>query len=207
MAKEKKKEQRFHNGLAIDSDEEYYCLLYLEELMQAGYIYKIERAETYSLFDGLTNVYEEEKQLKTKVNIVEKRQVLLAAHEYTPEFVVKWTPKAINLLIWKFYRDVNEKFDKPFIYEQVAEYPVSFIEVKPAFDQNNMTRAFKINQKWMYEKWGIFVNLVQPQKLMEETFTPREYLKTPTGKTRVIHWPIKTLEEYIDSLKSKNEVK
>lgn len=201
MAKEKKKEQRYHNGIPVDSDEEVLCLMWLEELMQAGYVQKIERAETYSLFDGLTNVYEQEKQLKTKVTTVEKRQVLLSAHEYTPEFIVRWTPKAVNTILWEHYKDVNEKFDKQLIYRQLSDSPVTYIEVKPSYDQNNMTRLFKINQKWMYEKWGIYINLVQPEQLCHETFTPKGWLTTRTGKTRTIHWTIRTVEEYLETLK------
>ncbi len=202
---EKKKEQRYHNGMPVDSDEEVLCLMWLEELMEAGYIIKIERAPTFSLFDGLTNVYETEKQLKTKVKSVEHRQVLLATHEYTPEFRITWAPKAVGVLIWKFYRDVNEKFNKLFVYTQHVEAPISYIEVKPEFDQNNMTRAFRINQKWMYEKHELFVNLVLPSKLCEDTFTPAAWFVTRAGKKRAIHWPVKTVEEYLESLKSQDE--
>jgi len=36
--------------------------------------------------------------------------------------------------------------------------------------------------------------------LFELTFTPKEYLKTKTGKKRKIKWKIKTFEEWINTI-------
>lgn len=195
-----KKEQAFHNGIQVDSQEEVMMLMYIEELIENGYAEKVERAKTFDLSAKLRNTYNVTVQMKTKEKVVEKSLILLEDHVYTPEFVVIWLAKGKDTFVDTLVNINSRKFTRPFIGGNAT-----YIEVKPEFDKNNMTRLFKINQKWMWSSYGIFVNLVQPHKLFEETFTPRAYLTTPTGKTRVIHWPVKTLEEYVESLKSQDE--
>lgn len=194
MAKEKK-EQKYYNGLPVDSQEEVMAIMFFEELMEHGYVEKIERAESIKLSERLENKYMQVVEMKTKTKEVEKNQVLLEDHVYTPEFVITWTLKGSELFTDDIKFKVG-KFEKPF----VSQYWKSVLEIKPSFDQNNMTRLFVINRKWVWDRHQIFVNLVQPHKLFEETFTPTAYLKTPTGKDRVIHWKVRTLEEYIQSL-------
>jgi hypothetical protein len=192
MAKEKK-EQKYYNGIAVDSQEEIMTILYFEELIEAGYVESLERAPTYNLSERLEKKYTQVVKMKTKTKEVEKNQVLLESHVYTPEFVVNWTHAGTVLFVDRMNN--MTKIDAPFI----GSY-TTLIEVKPGFDQNNMTRLFKINQKWMWEKYQLYVNLIQPHKLFEETFTPKAYLTTLTGKQRVIHWKVKSLEEYVNSL-------
>ena len=47
-----------------------------------------------------------------------------------------------------------------------------YVEVKPSFDQNNMERLFVNNQKFIYDKCKLFVNLVEPIELFKKTFLP-----------------------------------
>jgi hypothetical protein len=197
MAKEKK-EQKYYNGIAVDSQEEVMTIMYFEELMEAGYVFNIQRAGPISLSDRLENKYTEVVEMKTKTKTVQKNQILLEDHVYTPEFIISWTTKGCDLFTNVFTGFVPKKFEKPFISQGSS----TWIEVKPNFDQNNMTRLFKINQKWMWQRHQIFVNLIQPHKLFQETFTPKAWLLTPTSKQRVIHWPVRTLEEYVNSLKN-----
>ena len=187
------KQQRTHNGIPIDSEEEYMFLLWAEELMEYGFITKIDRAESYNLSDKLVNTYTEEVVLKTKNKLVEKNQILLNGHIYTPEFILHWTREGF-LRFNDFFDYPSTKFEKPFIGSNL----ISIVEIKPAFDQNNMTRLFKVNQKWMYEKYRIYVNQIEPHNLFEKTFTPIAWLTTKTGKRRVIHHKIKTITEYLN---------
>ena len=73
----------------------------------------------------------------------------------------------------------------------------TWLEIKPKFDQNNMTRLFKINQKWVFDKHGLFVDLVIPETLFEKTFTPKDYLTTPTGKQRKLNYKPKSCQEWL----------
>ena len=188
---ERKKEQRFHNGIPVDSEEEVMMLLWLEELIENQYCESVKRSDTFLLSEPLINSYEETIVLATKTKIVPKKQLLLSAHRYTPEFAVIWLNKGKELFVDSIFKG---KFSKQFYS---ANNLCTYLEIKSDFDYNNMTRLFIINQKWMWKQYGIYVNLVHPSKLFEETFTPQAYLTTKTGKQRVIHWKIKTLEEYV----------
>jgi hypothetical protein len=192
MSKEKN-EKKYYNGIQIDSIEEQMTVMYFEELIEAGYVEKLERAPTYTLSERLEHRYTQVVEMKTKTKEVEKNQVLLESHVYTPEFLVNWTHAGAALFVDRMNK--KSKIDAHFI----GAYR-TLIEVKPNFDQNNMTRLFKINQKWMWEKHKLFVNLIQPHKLFEQTFTPTAYLKTATGKQKVIHWKVRSMENYITSL-------
>jgi len=85
-------------------------------------------------------------------------------------------------------------------YAEGEEY-ITYIEVKPPFDRNNMERLFKLNQKWMLQKHDVFINLVKIKELFEKTFTPKEYLTTPSGKKRVLRWKSKTVFSFINNKK------
>lgn len=177
--------------MIIQSDEELYYTWYLKELEEAGYINSWGNAISYPLGDKLTHVYE--KQMKTKVK--EESQTILDGSEYTPDFQINWTTKAEGI----FYNRIveNKKIDlKLMIADTLLHF--SIIEIKPSYDQNNMTRLNTLNRKWMLQRYGIFVNLVKVPDIFKTTFTPTRYLSTNTGKQqRVIHFETRTLEEYV----------
>jgi len=164
-----------YRGIICDSEEEIFTLMWLWELKEKGFIESINRAESIKLSEPVLQQYE--KVLKTKTKTLSK--TILREHIYTPEFEVKWI--------------------KPLDFFYIKD-GISLIESKPKFDQNNMTRLFKINQKWVYEKYQILVNLFIPETVFENTFTPKEYLKTKTGKNRKIKWEIKTIEQWLSTI-------
>lgn len=213
MAKKEKDNQKYYNGLPVDSEEEVLTIMWLEELMVTGHILKIERAESFELSAPVTTRYSEIKQLKNSSKEIEKEQSLLRGHIYTPEFKVTLSKEGFKLLSWRpfttvygQYSEKNRKCESTFIgYLDNGDTEVVYIEVKPSWDKNNMTRLFTINQKWLQHKLGIFVNLIQPEKLCEKTFTPKAWLTTKTGKARVIHWDIRSLEDYLTTKNKSNE--
>jgi len=192
MSKEKKVLE--YKGILCDSSEEIALLQWLWELKNLGYIRLIDRCYSFKLSDAVKLDYKESKQLKTKSKEVIKQLDVLREHVYTPEFTVQWCDN----FILKAAETPNGIF-----YTKDLDYLslITYFEVKPKFDQNNMSRLFKINQKWMWDKHGIFVNLVIPEKLFKETFTPKEYLLTPTGKSKKINWKIRTCNEFLKSFK------
>lgn len=198
--------------MQFDSKEEQYYSWYLEELEEAGYINSWVEAKTYPLGDKIINKYQEQFKTKSK----EKEQTILNGCEYTPDFEIKWNPKAaeiffslfpkkekiaLNLLIAKDYWMILETDEEPIIKpsKDIDNY-TSIIEIKASFDQNNMTRLNGINRKWMYQKYSIFVNLVKVPEIFKDTFVPKRFLLTDSGKQqRIIHFPTKTLEEYVNT--------
>lgn len=199
-SKDHSKEQLYYKGIPCDSNEEIFFCMWCNELQEAGYIEYYGRGESYLLCGPMTNDYAQ--QLKTKSKPCS--QTLMQGHSYTPDFEIVWSMSGIHRFVWRQYKDINDKFSKLFI-GHLCSNPlgkedgqlITHIEVKPGFDFNNMTRAFKINQKWMWNKFSIFVNLVHPQDLFEKTFTPKEFLITSTGKDRKTNWKIRSLKEYL----------
>jgi len=191
--KEKRKNTTGHyKGIAYDSLEELAFLQWASEAQRAGYITHISRAESYLLSSALVHDY----VLNMKTRSKPSTQVLLRGHSYTPEFVIKWNKSALDKFVSIPVH--GKKMENLFIGYLEDNVITTLIEVKPTFDQNNMERLFKINQKWMWDKYQLFVNLVKPQKLFEDTFTPGEYRTTPSGRPRVIKWSQRTISQFIN---------
>jgi len=174
----------YHKGIEYDSKEEIYFLWYLDELQAAGYInfYRYQ-PEPFSLFPPVK--YNWIKQLKTKKK--EMTTTLLRAHSYQADFAIYWVKKAKDIFF-----NFNKITDAPFI----EKYYVSFIDVKPAHDMQNMTRLFHINQKWVHQRHGVYVQKIVPQELFKSTFTPERYRYTDKSlKPRKIDFDAIELKE------------
>ena len=183
-----------YRGIYYDSHEELAMLQWLFELKDSDYIRDLRRAPSFLLSDALVNSYVIPLKTKSKNGT----QTLLQPHSYTAEFLVCWNyKKARDKIIWTLGVDTN-RFDKHLIAQKKDDTWCSYIECKPSYDFNNMTRTFILNRKWMWQKYGIFVNLVKKDSLFEKTFTPAEYLKTATGKQRKIKWKPRSLKHFLD---------
>ena len=185
--------------MKLDSNEELYFSWWCEELEKAGYINSFNNAKTYQLGEKIVNTYTEQLKTKTK----EKEQIILSDCEYTPDFEINWNFDAVNIFFDIFPCLNKSKINTDLLLAKVIEENEtkkfeSIIEIKPNFDQNNMTRLNTINRKWMYQKYGIFVNLVKVPDIFKDTFTPKKFLLTDSGKqNRIIHFNTRTLEEYV----------
>jgi hypothetical protein len=182
----------YHGNIPLDSEHEEWICFWLDELKKLGYVHSYTRAEPFSLSDGVTNNYVE--RLKTKSKPM--RQSICAGHVYTAEFIVYWNKNALDKFVWLI--NSKTKFNKTLIGHLDNEGNIfTYIEVKPSFDYNNMTRLFVLNQKWVYDKYGIWVNLIKPKELFAKTFTPVNYRVTKTKKPRKIEWRVKNVETYL----------
>lgn len=187
------------SSLQFDSQEEEWFSWYADELQAAGFVYRWERdVPAIPLTAGLTHYYTNEKgKLKS--------QCLFRKSEYTPDFKLYWRIAAEEVFFQLL--ENKRKIITPFIGQRLwlhdteDDAMLSVVEVKPSFDQNNMTRLFKNNQKFVWDKHGLFLNLVTPQELFEGTFTPRRFLLTKTGKPRKLSFKPKTLQQYLDEQK------
>ena len=189
-ATKKAKKPIFFNGMELDSNEELWMCWWLEELQQYGFVSYFKRGYSLPLSNGVDATYTEITQLKTKQKVVGKKVCLLREHGYSFDFLVYWTPEGFGKFTY------NHKFYLPkllFAGELTGAYLTSHIEVKPSFDQNNMERLFKINQKWVYDKHGILINLVKPMELFAATFYPKAYLT----KGRKIKGVISLIDDFL----------
>jgi hypothetical protein len=164
--------------MKTDSKEELYFTWWLDDLIKAGLIEKYERAESFQLSSPVK--VKVAKQLKTKVKMVERH--LLDGHLYTPDFVVKFDRDfAKKCKLWGFSG-------------------LCIIEIKADYDKDNMTRLFRINQKWVWKDYGVLVNLVKIPSFFKKTFTPKRYLLTDkTMKPRRLGYKPRTLKQFMES--------
>lgn len=186
----------------FDSNAERYFSWWCDDLMRADILADYKRSESISLFPGLHRDYSEIKQLKTKTKEIPKRQRLLAAHVYTPDFDLFFDARseAHGLFISPLKENEGSPVKTVLIGASADPHTTeAIVEIKPPYDQNNMTRLFKINQKWVYALTGKFVNLTECDNLFASTFTPFRYFYNDSGRGRrsIRKWEPCTLKEFL----------
>jgi len=195
------------------SNEEKYVKLWLDECIKAGYVISYEEQPAFILFNEvLTNA-----TITLKTKKITKSIPLLQERVYTADFKILFTSKAKGVFFIDI-DDINTKSD--FNYLLRSEDGVTYFEVKASNynDVANTERFFlSRTQPIMYEKFNIYVNLVKPLLLFENTFVPKPlmhelYYKKDvyTGKgdkkklkarvgDKKHKFVYRTLEEYINS--------
>lgn len=192
----------------FDSNEEIYFSWWLNELKALGYIKEIIHQPTaYPLSGQVNSEYFEPYKKKEGGKYVTEE--ILPAHVYTPDVKIIWDASALGVFTEMLNSSVRKKKNRSFqtiICQTTGEIEdglgyYSIIEVKPSFDQNNMTRLAKINIKWVMEKHGDFVNIIIPENHFHKTFTPKKFLFTnKSGKARKIKYKnVVTLKELLSS--------
>jgi len=197
------------NVNTFESKEELWISYYLDELLKVGFIIDWQyQPKTYTLFEPFTYEWQKEltKKNKTKVS------ALIRGHEYTPDFMMVWHEKARYL----FFNSIEDKINlKEANFIAHSGNNLSIIDVKPQFDMQNMTRLFVINQKWMMDKFGLYVQKIIPIKetkhkqkssiwsgIFPKTFTPERYFFTDVSmKERKINYKAIRLNEYLKLMK------
>lgn len=155
----------------MDSDEEVFVAMWLQELKEAGYVKSWDKViEAIPMTDGLKQGYIKRVQLKTKPKETLKHVTILRPSEYTPDFTVEFTTKGAAKLLYYIHAEDRLKDPAAATFYTTNQYVL--LEVKPTFDQNNMERLFKLNQKFLWQTDKIFVNLVEPVALFKKTFIP-----------------------------------
>jgi hypothetical protein len=187
--------------IQFDSNEEMYMHWWLSDLKDKGYIDEIiHQPDPFILSEQYNVDYFVPYKNKDGGKFVSEE--IIPPHIYTSDILVKWNDKAINVFTVPINSDLRKKKGRSFQYiicQGFSGSYYSYIEVKPSFDQNNMTRLAKINIKWVFEKHGEFVNIIIPEKHFEKTFTPTAFLTTnKTSKARKIKYSsVLTLDDYL----------
>jgi len=200
----------------LDSDEEKYFMWFLEELRAEGYVKDFTmQPPAFRLSDEISYIWNKAKPTKKEPHRMERKEsVMLEASEYTTDAHIIWTNKADGI----FYT-LNEptKYGCPLfiahlILRDGETNAESYVEVKPKFDMQNMTRLFVTKQKWIYQLYKVYINLFIPDKGFPKLFTPQMciatmvYVKTTKTKRGMkyrgdskITWNVKTLNEYVNT--------
>lgn len=173
------------------SYEEVYFIWYLQELFKRGYISMVRyEFDHYNLSDSLW--IHTTEQLVTKTNIKERQ--LFKRHSYTPDFNIYWNSNAYGLLT-NIFGNASHSLAIPFWNK------ISRIEIKGNFDRHNMTVVFRMNQKWVWSKYHIYIQLVKIPLFFKTSFTPSRYLKQNIKKgDRAIDFNTETADNFLKRL-------
>lgn len=192
-----KKVKPSYKGLEFDSVGEMHFYWWLEELKEERYVSHIELQPTpFPLSERVSMSFT--KRLKTKSQV--KQFTVMREHVYTADVLFWFTEKADGIFHVGFDTESpNHTKQELASLKTVKDFGYCYVELKPSFDQNNMTRLAVLNQKWVMEKYGKFINIVIPEKLFEKTFTPKRYLSCDkSNKSRKIKYDnVITLNEYL----------
>ena len=149
MGKNKRRQleyvDEFHNNSIIlcDSQEECDFIAWCSEAAQLNIIIDYEyQPKPFELSQSITYT-----------NIANKKRVLLRSHEYSPDFMVRFNPQSSRILSDAFKLSI----------EQLSLDSIDvFLDIKGTFMRNDGGRAFSINQKWVYQKYNIFIQKIVP---------------------------------------------
>ncbi len=184
------------------SDEEWYISWWLTELQAEGYIQLIEyQPGSFELYEGKYNEYVVPmKRVEDKI----EHQALLQPHIYTCDVRVVWTDKAEDIFYWHEGMYGTKKPKHLFYSGLEHEGMVTYFEVKAEFDRNNMNRLAGINIKWVQQKYGVIVEMIKPNTLFKNTFTPDRFLLTNKSFTpRTIKYETRSLTRYVALVQEK----
>lgn len=170
-----------YDNIDFDSVEElefyHWCVEAKNKGIILGFIYQ---PPSYTLSTKKT--YTVPKQLKTKIRYDEK--TLLRPHVYTADFML--------------YSEPGTNMDKFPNYIFIGSGGEILIDVKGTFNMYGGDRELSINQKWLYDKFDIYVNKVVPEKLFKATWVPEKVRYTPkTGKLRKKYEGCLTIKERV----------
>lgn len=187
-----------------DSYQELYFASWLEDLKSKGLVLDYQfNPDPFILSNKQTVKWN--KQLKTKQKELHKS--LLSPVSYTTDFKIVWNPKVDGLLIYKA-EGVYNNISNHLIYSD--ENNVSYIEIKPSFNYQNMNRHVRIKIAWVYQLYNIYVQIIDPIVLFKSTFYPNRYMYTDSkkslrrakvnGVTSNISEHVKTIDKYYKEL-------
>lgn len=109
-----------------------------------------------------------------KVYTLSEKNKYFRAHIYTPDFQI----------------EINDKFCHLFPDQTMI------IDVKGAFAKHDGERSFRINQKWVYDKYGIYIHKVIPKEWFEKYGVPKECRFTEkTKKERECYKDFKDIDK------------
>lgn len=157
MGKNKRKQievfDKVHNVLLnVDSLEEVEFIEWLNAACQMQIIKDFEyQPKSFELFKP-----------QTWVNSKGKNRTLFREHIYTADFII-WIDKdkypALADEFRIFARNASNEAEQSYAY---------YIDVKGGFMSNGSARSFPINQKWVYDKYGVYVHKIVPKDFFKK---------------------------------------
>ena len=162
----------------FDSQEEKWFSHWLSEALAEGMVDRYVYHPSEIVLSE-TKIQKVVSEYYTKVRKYKRTRttdrLILRECTYTPDFIVFFTES---------FRDVYPKLLIEFGEKDVPENVSCYIDVKGTFAGRNNTSAvtFPIKQKWIYDKYEIFINKVVPEKFFNKTWVPKYVRLTSRGK-------------------------
>lgn len=157
----------------IDSIEEWAFYNWVLELYDLGVV------KSYQYQPESFNLVEAKAYVPFYNNPKNKERSLLRSHEYTADFKLAFDKSYGELLSGYF------KIDSGMISPE--DEIIVWVDVKGTFQRNGGDRAFSINQKLVYDKFGIYVQKTVPRDLFSVLGVPRRCLRGPGGRPSKIY--------------------
>ncbi len=179
--KEKPKQRHLADGREFVSQEELHFYFWCADALAAGIVSAWSyQPRTFELAPKVT--VPETVQMKTKTKTVE--HFLLNPCSYTPDFLLVPGPRW-HLVAKSLYSADGKGF---------------WIDVKGKFGgQYGDDVKFSLLQKWLYDKWRIYVNKVIPVNFFEKTFVPGRAAIGKSGRERTCYLNCRTLPQLLNS--------
>ncbi len=153
--------------IRIDSMEEWQVYNWVLELFELGVLKKYEYQPPEF---NLTPKYQ---FIPFFNNPKKKIKSLLQSHIYTADFKLEF-PIQYGELLSKYFKISEQMIQNDSI--------ILYLDIKGTFQKNGGARTFSINQKLVYEKYGVYVQKVVPQDLFKELGIPVRCLRGYKGR-------------------------
>ena len=123
---------------------------------------------------------------------------LLRAIQYEPDWVIGIDPGRNNFIDYNII-PVKKTAGGHKPYEINQNGGVLVIDVKGAFSKYHDTKYFSAIQKWMFDKYGVFVNKIEPKKFFKKFWVPKLSAFTEkTGKRAAMYKDCIFVNEWVD---------
>lgn len=164
-----------YKDINVDSNEEIQAFYWLDTCKENGLVdYYTYQPKTFALSDA---VYIQEKVVSKKGIEKTVNVKLLNEHVYSPDFMIKFSKKFIDLI------EENKYLKR--LFRGIDLRNNVYIDVKGSFLRNDAGRSFSINKKWMFYKYDILIVKFVPEEIFKETFCPDECFLSPKKKMPV----------------------
>lgn len=109
-------------------------------------------------------------------------------HSYQPDFKIKYNETSVRLFD-RVFKGMTLQPDNDFIYVDVKGEFVGYA--------NTSGITFPLNQKWMFQKFGIIVYKVIPKKFFLKTWVPEQAAYKRGGLRRKPYEKCRLINEFI----------
>ena len=139
----------------------------------------------------VTECYYHEETLPLFEKTLYNGKSFLQQHVYTYDFKLKVQPEFVD---W---------FEKKWCDNNGYVY----IDVKGTWNRHGGDREFSINRKWVWEKHGIFIAKIVPEKWFMKTWCPKECRLSPKqNKVREKYQNCKSVNSFIEKYFIQGEI-